>query len=95
MSEKPPEVPGRPHLRTTAMLQDASPGGDILSGWTVPQRNPVAAAFAAKQARGRVATASIEVVEFLRSLPWGSEVSCSCSLVLNVPALELRNRKCV
>ncbi len=91
MSEKPPEVPGRPHLRTAAMPKDASPGGDILSGWTVPQRNPVAA----KQARGRVATASIEVMEFLRSLPWGSEVSCSYSLVLSVPALELRNRKCV
>ncbi len=39
------------------------------------------ATFAAKQAKGRVATVSIEAMEFLRPVSVGDEVSCYCSLI--------------
>ena len=81
MPEQPPEVPGGPHLRTVAMPQDANPSGDIFGGWTVSQMDLAGATFAAQQAGGRVATVSIEAMEFLRPIAVGDEVSCYCSLV--------------
>ena len=81
MAQQPPEVPGGPHLRTVAMPRDANPSGDIFGGWTVSQMDLAGATFAAQQANGRVATVSIEAMEFLRPVAVGDEVSCYCSLV--------------
>ena len=81
MAQQPPEVPGGPHLRTVAMPRDANPSGDIFGGWTVSQMDLAGATFAAQQADGRVATVSIEAMEFLRPVAVGDEVSCFCSLV--------------
>jgi acyl-CoA thioesterase YciA len=63
------------------MPRDANPSGDIFGGWTVSQMDLAGATFAAKQAKGRVATVSIEAMEFLRPVSVGDEVSCYCSLV--------------
>ena len=81
MPEQPPEVPGGPHLRTVAMPRDANPSGDIFGGWTVSQMDLAGATFAAQQAGGRVATVSIEAMEFLRPIAVGDEVSCYCNLI--------------
>ncbi len=81
MTDQPPNVPGGPHLRTVAMPRDANPNGDIFGGWTVSQMDLAGATFAAQQAQGRVATVSIEAMEFLRPVAVGDEVSCYCSLV--------------
>ena len=81
MAGQPPEVPGGPHLRTVAMPRDANPSGDIFGGWTLSQMDLAGGTFAAQVAAGRVATVSIEAMEFLRPVAVGDEVSCYCSLV--------------
>ena len=81
MTGSPPQDPRGPHLRTIAMPRDANPSGDIFGGWTVSQMDLAGGTFAAKQAKGRVATVSIEAMEFLRPVSVGDEVSCYCSLV--------------
>ncbi|HEY8381553.1 MAG TPA: acyl-CoA thioesterase [Microvirga sp.] len=81
MTGRPPQDANGPHLRTIAMPRDANPSGDIFGGWTVSQMDLAGATFAAKQAKGRVATVSIEAMEFLRPISVGDEVSCYCSLV--------------
>jgi Thioesterase superfamily len=81
MAGQPPEVPGGPHLRTVAMPRDANPSGDIFGGWTLSQMDLAGGTFAAQVAAGRVATVSIEAMEFLRPVAVGDEVSCYCSLM--------------
>jgi acyl-CoA thioesterase YciA len=63
------------------MPRDANPSGDIFGGWTVSQMDLAGATFAAKVARGRVATVSIDAMEFLRPIAVGDEVSCYCSVL--------------
>jgi acyl-CoA thioesterase YciA len=74
-------VAGGPHLRTVAMPRDANPSGDIFGGWTVSQMDLAGGTYAAQVAGGRVATVSIEAMEFLRPVAVGDEVSCYCSMV--------------
>ena len=81
MTTQPPDVPGGPHLRTVAMPRDTNPSGDIFGGWTLSQMDLAGAKFAAQHASGRVATVSIEAMEFLRPVAVGDEVSCYCRLV--------------
>ena len=81
MTDQPPDVPGGPHLRTVAMPRDANPSGGIFGGWTVSQMDLAGATFASEVAGGRVATVSIEAMEFLRPIAVGDEVSCYCTLV--------------
>ena len=76
---KPPS--SVPHLRTVAMARDANPSGDVFGGWTLSQMDLAGATFAARRARGRVATASIEAMEFLRPVAVGDLVSCYCAPV--------------
>ena len=80
MSDKVPDVPGGPHLRTIAMPRDTNAGGAIFGGWTLSQMDLAGGTFAAQRARGRVATVSIEAMRFLRPVSVGDEVSCYCSL---------------
>jgi acyl-CoA thioesterase YciA len=63
------------------MPRDANPSGDIFGGWTVSQMDLAGATFASEVAGGRVATVSIEAMEFLRPIAVGDEVSCYCTLV--------------
>lgn len=62
------------------MPRDANAGGDIFGGWTLSQMDLAGGTFAARRAAGRVATVSIEAMEFLRPISVGDEVSCFCSL---------------
>jgi acyl-CoA thioesterase YciA len=79
--QPPPEAPHGPHLRTVAMPRDANPSGDIFGGWTVSQMDLAGATFAAHHAGGRVATVSIEAMQFLHPVSVGDEVFCYCALV--------------
>jgi acyl-CoA thioesterase YciA len=73
-------APDGPHLRNIAMPRDANPSGDIFGGWTLSQMDLAGGTFAARLAGGRVATVSIEAMQFLRPISVGDEVSCYCSL---------------
>ncbi len=75
-----PDVLGGPHLRTVAMPRDTNASGAIFGGWTLSQMDLAGGTFAAQHAKGRVATASIEAMRFLRPVAVGDEVSCYCSL---------------
>ncbi len=63
------------------MPRDANPSGDILGGWIVSQLDLAGATFAANHTGGRVATVSIEAMQFLRPITVGDAVSCYCTLV--------------
>ena len=63
------------------MPRDTNPSGDIFGGWTVSQMDLAGGTFAAQAAGGRVATVSIEAMEFLRPVAVGDLVSCHCSPV--------------
>jgi acyl-CoA hydrolase len=63
------------------MPRDANPSGDIFGGWTVSQMDLAGATFASEVTCGRVATVSIEAMEFLRPIAVGDEVSCYCTLL--------------
>ena len=80
MADHIPDVPGGPHLRTVAMPRDTNARGAIVGGWTLSQMAMAGGTFAARHARGRVATVSIEAMRFLRPVEVGNEVSCYCSL---------------
>ena len=80
MADQIPDVPGGPHLRTIAMPRDTNAGGAIFGGWTVSQMDLAGGTFAAQQAKGRVATVSIDAMRFLRPITVGDEVSCYCSM---------------
>ena len=80
MANQVPDMPGGPHLRTIAMPRDANASGAIFGGWTLSQMDLAGGTFAARHARGRVVTVSIEAMRFLRPVEVGDEVSCYCSL---------------
>ena len=80
MPDQPPQTPGGPYLRTVAMPRDANANGDIFGGWTLSQMDLAGGTFASRHAGGRVATVSIEAMEFLRPVSVGDEVSCYCSM---------------
>ena len=78
--QKMPSLEGGPHLRTIAMPRDANPAGDIFGGWTLSQMDLAGATLAAERSGGRVATASIEAMKFLRPISVGDEVTCFCTI---------------
>lgn len=80
MADRIPDLPGGPHLRTVAMPRDTNASGAIFGGWTLLQMDLAGGTFAAHQAKGRVATVSIEAMRFLRPVAVGDEVSCYCIL---------------
>lgn len=80
MVDQVPDLPGGPHLRTVAMPRDTNASGAIFGGWTLSQMELAGGSFAAHQAKGRVATVSIEAMRFLRPVAVGDEVSCYCVL---------------
>ncbi len=80
MADQVPDLPNGPHLRTVAMPRDSNASGAIFGGWTLSQMDLAGGTFAAHQAKGRVATISIEAMRFLRSVAVGDEVSCYCVL---------------
>ena len=73
------------------MPADANAGGSVFGGWTLSQMDLAGGTFAAERSNGRVATVSIEAMEFLRPVSVGDEVSCYCSVAeLGQTSLTIR-----
>jgi acyl-CoA thioesterase YciA len=66
---------GEPAIRTIAMPADANPAGDIFGGWLMAQMDLAAGNIAARRARGRCATVSVDRINFLNPVYVGDEVS--------------------
>jgi acyl-CoA thioesterase YciA len=70
-----------PVIRTIAMPADTNPAGDIFGGWLLAQMDLAAGNAAARRARGRCATVSIDKVSFLTPVRVGDEVSVYAKLL--------------
>lgn len=57
------------------MPADTNPAGDIFGGWLMAQMDLAAGNLAARVARGRSATVSVEAMSFLKPVHVGDEVS--------------------
>lgn len=74
-AESPRQPRGEPAIRTIAMPADANPAGDIFGGWLMAQMDLAAGNVAARRARGRCATVSVDRINFLQPVHIGDEVS--------------------
>jgi len=72
---------GEPAIRTIAMPADANPAGDIFGGWLMAQMDLAAGNVAARRARCRCATVSVDRITFLSPVHVGDEVSLHARIV--------------
>lgn len=63
-------------LRTLAMPGDTNPAGDIFGGWIMSQMDIAGAILAREIANGRVVTAAVEGMSFLKPVNVGDVVCC-------------------
>jgi acyl-CoA thioesterase YciA len=70
-----------PMIRAIAMPSDTNPSGDIFGGWLMAQMDLAAGNAAARRARGRCATVSVEGMSFLSPVYVGDEVSLYARIV--------------
>ena len=71
------------------MPADTNPAGDIFGGWLMAQMDLAAGSAAARRARGRCATVSVEAMTFLSPVSVGDEVSLYAT-VLRVGRSSIR-----
>lgn len=77
----PPEPSGDLTLQTVALPKDTNASGDIFGGWLMLQMDTACSILAARVAQGRVATVSVNRMNFLQPVPVGAIVSCYCQVV--------------
>src|SRR5271165_1777200 len=65
---------GELSLRTVAMPADTNPAGDIFGGWIMSLMDLAAGVAAASRAKGRVVTAAVSNLAFLRPVHVGDVV---------------------
>ncbi len=65
---------GELSLRTVAMPADTNPNGDIFGGWIMSLMDLAAGVAAGSRAKGRVATAAVSNLSFLRPVKVGDVV---------------------
>jgi acyl-CoA thioesterase YciA len=70
-----------PVIRAVAMPADTNPAGDIFGGWLMSQMDLAAGSVAARRARTRCATVTVEGMTFISPVYVGDEVSLYASLV--------------
>lgn len=68
-------------LRTLAMPGDTNPAGDIFGGWIMSQMDISGAILAREIANGRVVTAAVEGMSFLKPVRVGDVVCCYGSCI--------------
>lgn len=66
--------------RTLAMPANTNPSGDIFGGWIMSLMDAAGAMSASQVAHGRVVTASVEGMTFLRPIKVGDTVCCYAEL---------------
>ena len=74
------EPRGSLSIRTLAMPADTNPSGDIFGGWVMSLMDLAAGVAAASHAKGRVVTAAITQLSFLRPVKVGDVVCCYTEL---------------
>jgi acyl-CoA thioesterase YciA len=79
VADQPPQT--QPAVRTIAMPADTNPAGDIFGGWLMAQMDLAAGNVAARRARGRCATVSVEAMSFLHPVFVGDEVSLYAEII--------------
>ncbi len=62
-------------LRVIAMPRDTNPAGDIFGGWLVSNMDMAGGIVATHTSKGRVVTAAIDKMAFIRPVFVGDEVS--------------------
>jgi len=73
----PPSQPrGELAARTLAMPADTNPAGDIFGGWIMSLMDAAGAITATRRAEGRVVTAAVSNISFLRPVKVGDVVCC-------------------
>jgi acyl-CoA thioesterase YciA len=84
-----PPAGQEPAVRTIAMPADTNAAGDIFGGWLMAQMDLAAGNVAARRARGRCVTVSVERITFLGPVKVGDEVTVFAEL-LSVGRTSLR-----
>jgi acyl-CoA thioesterase YciA len=88
-------------VRIVAMPSDTNPSGDIFGGWIMGLMDLSAGIAARDRARGRVVTASVSSLSFLRPVKVGDVVCCytrvigvgRTSITLEVEAWVVRDQR--
>lgn len=75
--------------RTLAMPADANPAGDIFGGWVLSQMDIAGGIAAYDAAEGRVVTAAIDSLSFLKPVKIG-DVLCVYTSVLDIGNTSLK-----
>jgi acyl-CoA thioesterase YciA len=74
MRDEAAQPTGELSLRTVAMPADTNPAGDIFGGWIMSLMDLAAGVAAGSRAKGRVATAAVSNLSFLRPVKVGDVV---------------------
>jgi acyl-CoA thioesterase YciA len=74
MSDDHPHPRGDLSLRTVAMPADTNPAGDIFGGWIMSLMDLAAGVAASSEAKGRVVTAAVSNLSFIRPVKVGDVV---------------------
>ena len=69
-----------PTTRTIAMPGDTNPSGDIFGGWVLSQMDIAAGICAGQRAQGRVVTASVDAMSFIRPVKVGDVLGVYTSI---------------
>ncbi|MDO8540852.1 MAG: acyl-CoA thioester hydrolase YciA [Opitutaceae bacterium] len=77
----PPHPSGDVVIRTIAMPADANANGDIFGGWLISQMDLGGAILARGTAHGRVTTAAVDGMSFIRPVNVGDVVTCYAKLL--------------
>jgi acyl-CoA thioesterase YciA len=81
MAAKGEQPQGELSLRTVAMPADTNPNGDIFGGWIMSLMDVAAGIAAGTRAHGRVATAAVSNLSFIRPVRVGDVVCVYTDIV--------------
>src|SRR5207248_6533940 len=77
----PSELCGEFAARTLAMPSDTNPAVDIFGGWIMSLMDAAGAITATRHAEGRVVTAAVSNIAFLRPVKVGDVVCCYTDII--------------
>lgn len=75
------DTEGEISIQTLAMPADTNANGDIFGGWLLAQMDLASGILAKKHSRGRIVTAAIESMSFIRAVHVGDIVTCYAKLL--------------
>jgi acyl-CoA thioesterase YciA len=88
MLEDTAQPQGELSLRTVAMPADTNPAGDIFGGWIMSLMDLAAGITAGSRAKGRVATAAVSNLSFIRPVKVG-DVVCVYTVIERIGRTSL------